>query len=316
MRGFCRYILVMFMIAVGLSLKAQNDGNVSMYMYVPSLYNPSMVGCDSALHVSAFNRMQWVGVEGAPQTFFASADMPFKIKGKRMGVGVNVTNDKAGLFATTLLGAQFSYSLKVLGGRLALGVHAGMVNQAFKGGEIYIPDGDAWEPSDDALPRSDVSGMSGDFGFGAYYERGKFYGGISAQHLNEATIDLEEYSYSQQKRTFYFLVGGNIPVKRTLFIIQPSVLVKSTVQATQFECTMRATYDNRFWGGLSYRNGDAVVVMVGANIQSVRLGYAYDIGISPLAKASNGSHEIMATYTLKLELDKDKRRPVKSIRFL
>jgi len=301
---------------VVVALKAQNDGNVSMYMYVPTLYNPSMVGCDSALHVSAFNRMQWVGVDGAPQTFFVSADMPFKFKGKRMGVGLNATNDKAGLFNTTILGAQFSYSLKLWGGRLALGAQAGMVNQAFKGGDIYIPDGDAWEKSDETLPSGDVSGMSADFGFGAFYERGMFYGGISAQHLNEATVDLEEYSYSQQKRTYYFLAGGNIPVKRTLFIVQPSVLVKSTIQATQFECTLRATYDNRFWGGLSYRNGDAVILMVGANIQSVRLGYAYDIGISPLAKASSGSHEIMATYTLKIELDKNKRRPVKSIRIL
>lgn len=301
-------------------LRAQNDGNVSMYWAVPTLYNPSMVGCDSALHVSVFDRMQWVGVDGAPQTFFLSGDMPFQIKGKRQGVGLTLLNDKAGLFSTTILGAQYAYSKKVKGGRLALGFQAGVISQDFKGGEIYIPDGDAWEPNDELLPRGDVSGTSVDLGIGVFYEKNiegnTVYGGLSAMHLNEATIDLEEYSYSEQKRTYYFLAGGNIPVRNTLYILQPSVLVKTTAQATQFEATFRATYDHRFWGGVSYRNKDAVVLMIGADIDSFRIGYSYDIGTSALAKASNGSHEIMMTYNVKVDIGKKKRRPSKSIRIL
>ena len=302
------------------TMTAQNDGNVSMYWAVPGQFNPATVGSDSAMNVSAFDRMQWVGVEGAPQTFFAAVDMPFKLMKKRMGAGLNVLNDKAGLFSTTIIGAQYSYSQKLLDGRLALGAQLGMVNQAFKGTDIYIPDGDAWEPSDDYLPRTDVSGMSVDFGFGAYYQRsfGKrdFYAGLSMMHLNEAEIDLDEYAYSQQKRTYYFLAGGNIPVSRTLFIVHPSVLVKTIGQATVVDVTMRASYDHRFWGGLSYRHGDAVVMMLGADIQSIRLGYSYDIGTSALARVSSGSHELMVTYKLKIDLDKNKKHPHKSIRIL
>ena len=98
--------------------------------------------------------------------------------------------------------------------------------------------------------------------------------------------------------------------------MQPSVLVKTTFLATQVDVTLRATWNKRFWGGVTYRNGDAVVVMVGADIKTIRLGYAYDIGISPLAKASDGSHEILATYTLEFELDKKRKHPSKSIRIL
>lgn len=295
---------------------SQNDPQTSMYWAVPTVYNPAAVGCDSALHISAFDRMQWVGVKNAPKTFFAALDMPFKFKNVRNGLGAMVMNDQAGLFNATQLGAQYSYSLNLWKGRMALGLQLGMVNQAFKGGDIYIPDGDAWDPSADGLPSGDVSAMAFDCGFGAYYENGWFYGGLGVQHLAETTLELDEYAYTQLKRTYYFTVGGNIPIKRSLLIVQPSILMKTTLQAYQIDYTLRATYDHKFWGGVTFRPGDAVVLMVGADVGAVRLGYSYDIGISPLAKASNGSHELMVTYSYKIDLDKQKQHAHKSIRIL
>ena len=74
--------------------------------------------------------------------------------------------------------------------------------------------------------------------------------------------------------------------------------------------------DHKFWGGVTYRPKDAVVLMVGADVGAVRLGYSYDIGVTPLAKASHGSHELMVTYSYKLDLDKRKQHAHKSIRIL
>ena len=82
------------------------------------------------------------------------------------------------------------------------------------------------------------------------------------------------------------------------------------------DCTLRASYSQRFWAGISYRYDDALTVMAGANIKSVRIGYAYDIGISSWSKSSKGSHEVMATYVMDINLDKKKRAPQKSIRLL
>lgn len=294
----------------------QNEPQASMYWAVPTLYNPAAIGRDSAILVSAFNRMQWVGVKNAPQTFFAAVDMPFKVKKIRNGVGAMVMNDKAGLFETTQLGLQYAYNVDFPTGRLSLGLQAGMVNQGFKGAEIYIPDGDAWDPSADGLPSGDISAMAFDCGFGAYYELPWISAGLGVQHLAESTVDLDEYAYTKLERTYYFTLEGNIPVKRSLFIVQPSILLKTTLQAFQIDYSVRATYDHKFWGGLSYRPGDAVVMMLGVDMGAVRLGYAYDIGISPLAKATHGSHELMATYSYKIDLDRHKQHAHKSIRIL
>jgi type IX secretion system PorP/SprF family membrane protein len=308
--------LGLWLTALGTPLCAQNEAQVSMYWAVPTAYNPATVGQDSSLHITAFDRMQWVGVDNAPQTFFFSADMPFKFLRREQGVGLTLMNDAAGLFTTTTVGVQYAWRTALWGGQLSVGLQAGAVNQSFDGGSVYIPDGEAWEPTDDALPTSSVSAMAMDAAAGLYYTRGMLQVGLGAQHLTAATLDLTDYAYSQLERIYYFHLGGNIPIRRTLFTMQPSVMVKSDLSTTQVDYTLRATYDGRLWGGLTYRPGDAVVVQVGAVVKNLRLGYAYDIGLSPLAQASSGSHELMMTYTVKLDLGKKEKHQHKSIRIL
>lgn len=320
-----KYIFLLVIGFVYQVMMAQNEAQSSQYWAVPTSFNAAMAGCDSALHVTAYDRMQWVGVDGAPKTFFASVDMPFQLRRKRYGGGVSVMNDQAGLFTTTYVNLQASMSLNLWGGRLALGVQPGFVNQSFDASGISVPSGEPWSSGED-LPTGTVAGKGFDLGLGVYYERGWWYGGISALHLTEPELKLGNSAYSKLQNTLFFLAGGNIPIKNTLFILQPSVLVKSVMSKTQTDITLRGTYDwgerhqgkgtRRFWLGMTIRPEDAVAVMVGAEVGAVRLGYSYDIGISALARESNGSHEIMATWTMPIELEKKLKHPRKSIRIL
>jgi type IX secretion system PorP/SprF family membrane protein len=210
-----------------------------MYWAVPTAYNPATCGLDSSLHVSAFVRSQWVGVENAPSTYFFGADLPFKFLRREHAAGLMLMNDEAGLFTTTSFALQYAFKMPLWGGQLSVGFQGGAVNQAFAGGEIFIPDGDAWNPSDDALPTGNVSAMAFDCAAGVYYTRGMFYGGIAAQHLPAASLELDEYAYSELSRIYYFHLGGNIPIKRTLFLMQPSVLVRSTLLGRRHLSTRR-----------------------------------------------------------------------------
>lgn len=295
---------------------AQLDVPTSMNWATPTLYNAATAGTDSALHVSAFNRMQWVGVDDAPQTFFVSADMPMKLGSQMAGMGVSILNDQEGLFTTTYVNAQVNVSRKLWGGRLAIGVQPGFVNQTFRGGEVSIPTGDAWDPSDPSIPTADVSGMGMDLGLGLFFDHGLYYGGVSVQHLLGTQLELGDYAYTQLSQTIYLHGGCNIPLKRTLYILHPSVLVRSTVQFNQVDLTMRVSYDHKFWGGITYRPGDAVALMLGADIGAVRIGYSYDVGISRIGFESGGSHELLAGWTMHLDLDKKTRHGAKSIRIL
>jgi hypothetical protein len=74
-----------------------------------------------------------------------------------------------------------------------------------------------------------------------------------------------------------------------------------------------ARYNNKVWGGLSYRISDAVSLMIGVVYKDLEIGYAYDIPTSQIA--ATGSHEVMVRYRFKLERDKT-RTGYRNTRFL
>ena len=75
--------------------------------------------------------------------------------------------------------------------------------------------------------------------------------------------DAKQYEF-QAGCNFYFMGGGNIPIKNTLFELQPSVLVKTDFIFTTAEITAKLQYNRFFLRGLAYRYNDAVALLLGA----------------------------------------------------
>ena len=64
------------------------------------------------------------------------------------------------------------------------------------------------------------------------------------------------------------------------------------------------------------RWNDAVVVTLAAEIKNFFIGYSYDYSTSAIHKASSGSHELMAGYSLKIDLSEKNRHRHKSVRIM
>ncbi|WP_289686927.1 PorP/SprF family type IX secretion system membrane protein, partial [Muribaculum intestinale] len=155
-----------------------------------------------------------------------------------------------------------------------------------------------------------------------HYTHRLFWAGISATHINQPTVkmstdgtDAKQYEF-QAGCNFYFMGGGNIPIKNTLFELQPSVLVKTDFIFTTAEITAKLQYNRFFYGGLAYRYNDAVALLLGACFKNFFVGYSYDYPISDIAKASSGSHEIWLGYSMKLDLGEKNKHRHKSIRIM
>ncbi len=323
-------ILTIFALFACLPAWGQTDPNLSQYYEVPSFYNPAATGNTDFIRIRGGSRMQWVGIDGAPRSFIGLADMPMKIGKHRIGLGINFLQESIGLYKTLNAGAQISYKLRKWGGTWSAGLQIGLYDQSFKGSEIYIPDGDDYhESTDDALPRSDIHGTTLDLGFGLWYEHRLFYAGLSAKHLNSPTVSMEaenasggsesssDRSYEfKAKSTIYFTAGSNIPIKNTLFEIMPSFLVKSDFTNTAAELTARARWRKFLSFGVGYRFDDALIISVAAEYRNFYIGYSYDYATSAIHQASSGSHEIMAGYSLKLDLSDKNRHRHKSVRIL
>jgi len=329
-RVFFRFVVAALLAVLTLPAMAQTDAQLSQYFAAPTLYNPAAVGQTDYLRIRAGARLQWVGIDNAPQSFLAAGDMPFKIGSKRIGVGLVMNQESAGLYKSLSMGAQFGYKIKKFGGVWTVALQGGFYDQAFKGSEVFIPgDDDYHDSNDEAIPTNDIHGTAFDAAAGIWYEHKIFYAGVSCTHLSSPSITLNAESAGggsetsgdrkfqyQAKRTLYFTAGGNIPLKNTLFNIMPSVLVKSDFSFTTAELNARVRYRKFLSAGLGYRWNDAVIVTLGAEFKNFFIGYSYDYATSAIHSASSGSHEIFVGYSMKLDLSDKNRHRHKSVRLM
>lgn len=298
------------------TIRAQYEAQLSQYFFAMGYYNPAYAGTTGDLNILALHRQQWLGIKGAPKSFFVTADMPLKLGKTNHGVGLVVFTEGIGLFQNTHVAGQYAYKQKLFGGTLSAGIQIGIVNQSFDGTGVYFPTTDYHQQEDQAIPRTQVSGMGLDMNFGLYYTHKKFYIGLGATHLTQPEIQLDEYAYTYISGTYNLTGGYNIQFSNPLYELQPSTFLKTDMQSFQADVTARLIYNKMFNGGLSWRVNESVVVLLGATFGNIRVGYAYDFPTTPLLKGSSGSHELMVSYKLKLKKTKTGKNRHKSVRIL
>ena len=100
----------------------------------------------------------------------------------------------------------------------------------------------------------------------------------------------------------YFTAGYDYELNYN-FIVTPSVLVKTDFVTYSVEASVIGTYNEKMYGGVSFRQGDAVIALLGYSLlkdNSLKLGYAFDYVIKAQDAKAATSHEIMISYTLPL----------------
>ena len=328
--GFNRFlqILATVLLLTGVSLQArgQNELMLTQHWALPTFYNPANTGNTDFLRIRGGARLQWLGIENAPRSFFGAADTPFQIGSKRIGAGITAMQESLGLFSNLNLGLQLSYKFKIGKGILSIGVQPAYYNSQFKGSKVVLPDGDDYhQGSDTSIPTQDLTGNHFDLSAGLSFTHRFFTIGLSCMHIMNPKVNLTMQGSSSNEaqqyqtelpRQLYLIADGNIPLKNTLFELQPSLLLTSDLKGFTGEAEMRATYNKFVTFGLAYRWQDAIGLTIGAEYKNFFLGYAYEYPLSGINKASSGSHEIVAGYSLKLDFSGKNKNKHRSIRIM
>ncbi|MBD5347459.1 MAG: PorP/SprF family type IX secretion system membrane protein [Bacteroides sp.] len=336
--GIRAAITSLFIVCALLVSAQYTEPLMSHYYELGSFYNPGAAGRTDLVNIRAGGRLQWVGIDNAPVSFVGVADMPFKIGRKRLATGLALQHESYGLYRNLTLGAMIAYKLRLFGGTLTPGVRIGLINQSFRGSEVFIPDDNEYHsPTDDAIPTTDVGGNALDLGVGISFDIRSFSAGLSVLHANSPTVrfssdssmsgsrDGEDSSTSDPgvknyefpvSSTLYFTAAGNIPIKNTLFEVIPSILIVSDFNDATGIVTARLRYSKRFSFGAGYRYRDGVSINLGLELKNFYIGYTYEYPLSSLNRASSGSHELLAGYSLKLDFNEKNKHKHKSIRIL
>ncbi len=292
---------------ISLPAFAQQETQFSQYMFNTLFYNPAYAGIRGQGNFALLHRTQWLGYNGtfdqggAPNSQVLSFDAPFM---QTSGIGIHITNDQIATVRNTELQVSYAYHIPLGNGKLSIGARAGAYNQVNRFNILRARE------SDDPLVNAAIASSGNmqikpDVSAGLYYQTPDFYVGVSGTRLLQAEFD---YGIAGLKnalsRNVYLTAGYNIPVNDQL-VVTPSFLVKSDLNTYSFDVSAIATYDDRFWGGLSYRQGDAGIVMLGMNIKKneagyteLRAGYSFDYTLQGRLAKSATSHEFMVAYTI------------------
>ncbi|MDR1120344.1 MAG: type IX secretion system membrane protein PorP/SprF [Dysgonamonadaceae bacterium] len=310
-------LIILFGFTASTLLKAQYDAQFSNYWAAMNYFNPAAVGQTANMELSGLFRKQWLGMPGAPMSFVVSGDMPLNLFDRVHGVGAVFFSEGIGLFDRNVMALQYAYKKKMWEGTLNIGLQAGMISENFKGSEVYIPESEGFEQTDEGIITTDASGTAIDFAIGLHYKyQEKWYAGLSVSHLLEPKIELSDNIQMYPARTYYLMGGYNIPLNNPFIELQPSFFAKSDLQTTLFDVNIRLCYNKMLWGGLGWRYGDAAILTLGAKFGKIQGGYAYDFPVTAIRKGTTGSHELFLKYTMELTPGKGNKNKHKSVRLL
>ena len=295
-KRFIITMITLWLLALSMALRAQQETQHSMYFFNPLLLNPAYAGSQEALQITATARDQWSGLKGAPKTQVLSLHSPLKTE--HLGVGFTVLNDELGVTKNTGVYADLAYSVKVNknNNRLAFGLKAGVdfFRQDFSG--LRINDNSDQLYTDGFNYKKNLFNI----GAGIYYYGKRHYIGISTPRLVKNKINLA-YDQTALQENHYYFFGGIVIKLNPAINMRPSFIVKYVNNAPlSIEGNLSFLFYDKVWIGAMYRHKAAAGLNIMYNInQNMRIGYAYDYQLTSLQKFSVGSHELMISYDLR-----------------
>lgn len=299
-----KHFLIPLLFFVGLShgLWAQQDAQYTQYMYNTMSVNPAYAGSRGQLTFAGLYRSQWVGLDGAPETFTINLHSP--IRNSRLGYGVSIVNDNIGdgVVQETYLDAVMSYTIDVsMDAKLSFGLKVGgnMLNLDFNGLRNF---------DQEVVSQNNIDNkFTPNFGLGVYYHTDKFYAGLSApnvlqsEYFDNSNSDGGVNFLSAQRINFYLITGYVFDLGADLKF-KPALLTKAVSGAPlQVDMSASFLFADKFSFGAAYRWDAALSGLVGFQLtEQLMVGLAYDRETTELGgtQFNDGSFEIFLRWEL------------------
>ena len=289
-------ILIFLCFLSNQTVTAQQDAQYTQYMYNTLSVNPAYAGSRDMLSAVLLHRSQWVGVDGAPTTQTLSGHTPLN---EKVGVGLNIMNDRIGPARETVVDGNFSYSLEVFDeAKLNFGLKAGahLLDVDYSRLNIYDETDASFQPNNVDQK------ISPQVGLGVMLYSDKFYVGLSTPNLLETEHFDESPNGSSvaKERIGYYLISGYVFDISSDVKFKPAILSKLvTGSPLQVDVSANFLLYDTFTIGAAYRWSSAVSAMAGFQItDSLLLGVAYDADTTEFSEYSGGSFEAFLRFDL------------------
>jgi len=271
------------------SARAQQQFVFTNFLLNHYYYNPAFAGSEKVHTANLGYRNQWAGFEGSPVTLQASYYGSYANMRKH-GYGVSIFSDNTGLVQNTNFHLNYAYHINLTDSiRMGFGIRPGYMQY-----NVKLYDAQLADPIDEVLTGNVLATNALDLNAGIYIYSDKFFFAASMRHIMGKTISFTGFNYGLAKH--YTLIGGyNFQKPKSKLQIQPSFLLQYVKPApVQMSFMVKATYNKKYWGGLTIRTQDGVGIVAGINLWNrLSIGYGFDYSLGDVRTYNYGSHELM-----------------------
>lgn len=254
----------------------------------PYIYNPAWVGQSGYTQMFASFKKQWLGVEGSPTIATISFEKPLE---SGLSLGGQLINQTEGPINRLQFQATGGYKLEVgLESFVFFGMSLGIAYDNFNIAQLD-------DPNDPAAVEQAQSQVRFDGGVGFGYENKGLRIGFSMPNflaprpfVNNVAADQISFSpwdYLITSLTYEYELNMD-------WKFQPTIMYHYYKDFNgQFEGGLKATYQEKFWGGALYRQNVGLTAFLGMHINDqFSAGYLYNFS-APTATLPNDSHELV-----------------------
>lgn len=292
MKNMKKSILFILAAITFTAVKAQQIPLYTQYYNNEFLYNPSQTLTDDYSTMSMFYRQQWISSESPLTTQGIVFQTPLKLE--KIGLGVNLINDKFGVFNRT--GASMAYSYQVdlnYDHKLLLGLSVGFMNTNYEWNQdiTILADPRFQEAITDRTTAFDAT-------FGFTYKWKELEVGMAIPHL----LDNDLLTANESSNMLYFNYRHYVASASYQFRfsddkigVRPLALVRYQPAVNPLlDFSAVFDYQQKVWAAVGYRYEGAMTFGAGVNLHDrLNIGYSYDMNLnSDLNQYFGATHEI------------------------
>lgn len=280
-------LLSLFMV-IAKQGRAQLSPFQSVYFQNQYLANPAMAGIEQGLNLNLGYQQQWANTPGSPSLQSFTGDYGLD---KNVGLGLNVSNDQAGLIRQTKVMGTYAYHLPLTAqSRLSFGLSVG-INDTYLDNNIVV--GDA---SDLSLGRFNEHGLYVDGDFGIAYTSNGFNVQGAIPNLKSVFFKTNDEDDAVDRATFFTAASYKIPFVSAVshFSLEPKVAlrgVKGFNSILDAGANLNLDDYNLSLAGM-YHSSKSVSFLLGFNLKNVKLLLAYTNETSQIRTYANNTFEL------------------------
>lgn len=265
---------------------AQQDPIYSQYILNPQVINPAYSGLTNNLNLNASYRMQWMGLEGQPNTFNLNGNT--SLLDNKAGAGFMLSHDQIGNTQNTEFNASFAYKLELGHDRMiSFGMQAGVLNYRIDNSDLNVFD------EGDEVFMNNENGTTLNIGAGLIFKGQDFLIGLSVPRMLPTKFKAGESEFELYNQ-HYYLFGAYVFYLNNQVKFKPTAMVRAvTGSPASVDVGTNFIFNSIHTAGLFTRNFKTYGVLLQTLYrEKFRFGYVFELPTNKSVGTNFTTHEI------------------------